>query len=116
MQQGTPCGEEGYCFNGSCTDRTVHCKIFGRGALSGPSHCYNNVNTKASDMDSVKNNLVCWLYSLYTAGCMLCGRLQCANVSFLPPLQEHVGFHQEHWACVLGWTNTVGKEQLIMAM
>ena len=96
MQNGTPCGEEGYCFNGSCTDRTVHCKeIFGRGALSAPPQCYN-VNRKGFRYGFCKR--ITWSFRFIACADedMLCGRLQCANVSFLPPLQEHVGFHQEH--------------------
>ena len=96
MQNGTPCGEEGYCFNGSCTDRTVHCKeIFGRGALSAPPQCYN-VNRKGFRYGFCKR--ITWSFRFIACADedMLCGRLQCTNVSFLPPLQEHVGFRQEH--------------------
>uniref|UniRef100_A0A4W2G8H2 ADAM metallopeptidase domain 20 n=1 Tax=Bos indicus x Bos taurus TaxID=30522 RepID=A0A4W2G8H2_BOBOX len=85
MQDGTPCGEEGYCFKGTCTDRSVHCKeIFGRGALNAPDQCYT-INRKAYRFGFCRRTS--W---------SLCGRLQCTNVSFLPPLQQHVGFHQTH--------------------
>ncbi|DAA28011.1 TPA: testicular Metalloprotease-like, Disintegrin-like, Cysteine-rich protein IVb-like [Bos taurus] len=96
MQDGTPCGEEGYCFKGSCTDRSVHCKeIFGRGALNAPDQCYI-INRKAYRFGFCRR--ISW--SINFIGCslrdLLCGRLQCTNVSFLPLLQEHVGFHQTH--------------------
>ena len=96
MQDGTPCGEEGYCFKGTCTDRSVHCKeIFGRGALNAPDQCYI-INRKAYRFGFCRR--ISW--SINFIGCslrdLLCGRLQCTNVSFLPPLQEHVGFHQTH--------------------
>lgn len=68
-------------------------------------------------MDSVKNNLVCWLYK-HARQDMLCpGRLM-RQCQFLPPLQEPLDFIRAYdtglvfWA----WTNTVGKEQLVMAM
>ncbi|KAB0338475.1 hypothetical protein FD754_024553 [Muntiacus muntjak] len=95
MQNGTPCGEEGYCFNGSCTDRSVHCKeIFGRGALNAPDECYS-INKKANRFGHCRRRGIA---SFSFVACeerdKLCGRLQCTNVTSLPRLQEHVAFHQ----------------------
>ncbi|KAM7230397.1 hypothetical protein CapIbe_017887 [Capra ibex] len=96
MQNGTPCGEEGYCFNGSCTDRTVHCKeIFGRGALNAPVQCYT-INRQGFRFGFCRRITWSVLFTACTEEDQLCGRLQCTNVSFLPALQEHVGFHQTH--------------------
>ncbi|KAM9711181.1 disintegrin and metalloproteinase domain-containing protein 29-like [Dama dama] len=94
MQDGTPCGEEGYCFNGSCTDRSVHCKeIFGRGAFNAPRICYGlNGGANRFGHCRLRDD------SLHFVACRRqdepCGRLQCTNVTSLPRLQEHVAFHQ----------------------
>ncbi|XP_008682194.2 disintegrin and metalloproteinase domain-containing protein 21-like [Ursus maritimus] len=94
MQDGTPCTEEGYCYHGNCTDRTVHCQeIFGKNAVKGPDACYT-INIRAEryghcrrQADKMKS-VACALQDIQ------CGRLQCGNVTHLPQLQEHVGFHQ----------------------
>ncbi|XP_054571644.1 disintegrin and metalloproteinase domain-containing protein 29-like [Eptesicus fuscus] len=93
LQDGTPCTEDGYCYHGNCTDRSMHCKeIFGEGALNAPNTCYY-VNLQANRfghcrITHVFNPTVCSTRNV------LCGRLQCTNVTYLPHLQEHVAFHQ----------------------
>ena len=96
MQDGTPCGEEGYCFNGSCTDRSVHCKeIFGRGAFNAPDECYI-LNRRANRFGHCRRHPVSRGYIACRKEDLPCGRLQCTNVTSLPRLQEHVAFHQTH--------------------
>ncbi|XP_043777508.1 disintegrin and metalloproteinase domain-containing protein 20-like [Cervus elaphus] len=96
MQDGTPCGEEGYCFNGSCTDRNVHCKeIFGRGAFNAPNSCYI-LNRGANRFGHCRRIPTSLGYIACRIEDQLCGRLQCTNVTSLPRLQEHVAFHQTH--------------------
>ncbi|CAM9108944.1 unnamed protein product, partial [Rangifer tarandus platyrhynchus] len=96
MQDGTPCGEEGYCFNGSCTDRNVHCKeIFGRGAFNAPDDCYT-LNRAANRFGHCRRTATSRFFIACRKEHQLCGRLQCTNVTSLPRLQEHVGFHQTH--------------------
>ncbi|KAM9711180.1 disintegrin and metalloproteinase domain-containing protein 21-like [Dama dama] len=96
MQDGTPCGEEGYCFNGSCTDRNVHCKeIFGRGAFNAPNSCYI-LNRSSNRFGHCRRNPTSRGYIPCRKEDQLCGRLQCTNVTSLPRLQEHVAFHQTH--------------------
>ncbi|XP_054548854.1 disintegrin and metalloproteinase domain-containing protein 21-like [Talpa occidentalis] len=94
MQDGTPCTEEGYCYRGNCTDRTMHCReIFGEHAHDAPDACYA-INTRGNRFGH------CWRrpklnkFVACEPSDMKCGRLQCANVTHLPRLQEHVGFHQ----------------------
>ncbi|KAK1346139.1 hypothetical protein QTO34_008608 [Cnephaeus nilssonii] len=92
LQDGTPCTEDGYCYHGNCTDRSMHCKeIFGEGALSAPDVCYS-INRKGHRFGHCKVTEF-----FYPARCgqadVKCGRLQCVNVTHLPRLQEHVGFH-----------------------
>ncbi|XP_015420933.1 PREDICTED: disintegrin and metalloproteinase domain-containing protein 21 [Myotis davidii] len=88
LQDGTPCTEDGYCYHGNCTDRSVHCKeIFGEGALNAPKHCYE-INRQGSRFGH------CKITHLFNPGrCYgddyLCGRLQCVNITHMPRMQEH---------------------------
>ncbi|XP_075859754.1 disintegrin and metalloproteinase domain-containing protein 21-like [Microcebus murinus] len=94
MQDGTPCTEEGYCYQGNCTDRSVHCKeIFGIGAVDGPEPCYgiNIGNIRFGHCSRIYHELG---FTACAAQDKMCGRLQCTNVTHLPRLQEHVSFHQ----------------------
>ncbi|XP_059039437.1 disintegrin and metalloproteinase domain-containing protein 21-like, partial [Mustela lutreola] len=94
MQDGTPCTEEGYCYHGNCTDRTVHCQeIFGKNAVNGADACYtiNRRGNRYGHCRRIEGRMkadFCAIEDIY------CGRLQCGNVTHLPRLQEHVGFHQ----------------------
>ncbi|XP_059035706.1 disintegrin and metalloproteinase domain-containing protein 29-like [Mustela lutreola] len=94
MQDGTPCTEVGYCYLGNCTDRTVHCQeIFGKNAVKGSDACYiinrrGNRYGHCSRKEELMKHKACAIEDIY------CGRLQCGNVTHLPHLQEHVGFHQ----------------------
>ncbi|XP_044927842.1 disintegrin and metalloproteinase domain-containing protein 21-like [Mustela putorius furo] len=94
MQDGTPCTEEGYCYHGNCTDRTVHCQeIFGKNAVKGADACYtiNKRGNRYGHCRRIEGKMkadICATEDIY------CGRLQCGNVTHLPRLQEHVGFHQ----------------------
>ncbi|XP_070267496.1 disintegrin and metalloproteinase domain-containing protein 21-like [Myotis yumanensis] len=92
LQDGTPCTEDGYCYEGNCTDRSMHCKeIFGEGALSAPDICYS-INKKGHRFGHCKVTTEFKPQRCADADVM-CGRLQCVNVTHLPRLQEHVGFH-----------------------
>ncbi|XP_006107907.1 disintegrin and metalloproteinase domain-containing protein 21-like [Myotis lucifugus] len=92
LQDGTPCTEDGYCYEGNCTDRSMHCKeIFGEGALSAPDVCYS-INKKGHRFGHCKVTIGFAPQRCADADVM-CGRLQCVNVTHLPRLQEHVGFH-----------------------
>ncbi|KFO26934.1 Disintegrin and metalloproteinase domain-containing protein 21 [Fukomys damarensis] len=94
LQNGTPCTEEGYCYNGNCTDRTMHCReIFGRNTRKGDDICYQ-MNTKASRFGHCNRRYVGLAFERCPISDILCGRLQCSNVTHLPRVDEHVSFHQ----------------------
>ncbi|XP_058423906.1 disintegrin and metalloproteinase domain-containing protein 21-like [Diceros bicornis minor] len=94
LQDGTPCTEEGYCYHGNCTDRTVHCKeIFGETAVKAPDSCYT-INRKGHRYGHCRRAEEEVRFQACAEADILCGRLQCINVTHLPQLQEHVGFHQ----------------------
>ncbi|XP_028617028.1 disintegrin and metalloproteinase domain-containing protein 20-like [Grammomys surdaster] len=94
LQDGTPCSEEGYCYEGNCTDRSVQCKeIFGVSARNANTRCYdiNKENFRFGHCTRVPESLT---FNACSDEDKLCGRLQCTNVTNLPVLQEHVSFHQ----------------------
>ncbi|CAH6854340.1 disintegrin and metalloproteinase domain-containing protein 21 [Phodopus roborovskii] len=94
LQDGTPCSEEGYCYAGNCTDRSVHCKeIFGAGVQAGNSKCYE-INKEQYRFGHCQRAEESLSFTPCSDRDKMCGRLQCTNVSYLPHLQEHVSFHQ----------------------
>nr|XP_003420594.1 disintegrin and metalloproteinase domain-containing protein 21-like [Loxodonta africana] len=94
LQDGTPCTEEEYCYQGNCTDRSMHCKeIFGRDAVNAEDACYN-INRKGSRFGHCRRSTENKVFQSCEEGDVKCGRLQCTNVSHLPRLQDHVSFHQ----------------------
>ncbi|XP_070257429.1 disintegrin and metalloproteinase domain-containing protein 21-like [Myotis yumanensis] len=93
LQDGTPCTEDGYCYHGNCTDRSMHCKeIFGEGALNAPKKCYQ-INREGTRFGHCKISHVFNPTRCYWEDHM-CARLQCANITHMPRMQEHVSFHQ----------------------
>ncbi|CAD7679581.1 unnamed protein product [Nyctereutes procyonoides] len=79
---------------GNCTDRTVHCKeIFGASTVEAPDACYQ-INKKGHRFGHCKREYAARRFILCQDQDVKCGRLQCSNVTHLPQLQEHVGFHQ----------------------
>ncbi|XP_006161011.1 disintegrin and metalloproteinase domain-containing protein 29-like [Tupaia chinensis] len=94
MQDGTPCTEEGYCFRGNCTDRTMQCmEIFGAGVQNGDEACYA-INTGNFRFGHCRQKPQTNDFIPCLPQDRSCGRLQCMNVTHLPQLQEHVSFHQ----------------------
>ncbi|XP_076777074.1 disintegrin and metalloproteinase domain-containing protein 21-like [Arvicanthis niloticus] len=94
LQDGTPCSEVGYCYEGNCTDRDVQCKhIFGVSATDANPTCYdiNKEKFRFGHCTRLPESLT---FNACTEEDKLCGRLQCTNVTNLPFLQEHVSFHQ----------------------
>ncbi|XP_075393893.1 disintegrin and metalloproteinase domain-containing protein 21-like [Tenrec ecaudatus] len=93
LQDGTPCTEEGYCFHGNCTDRSLHCKeIFGEDAVNAEELCYN-VNTKGNRFGHCRREISSPTHQACNLQDVKCGKLQCSNVTRLPLLQDHVSFH-----------------------
>ncbi|XP_005372644.1 PREDICTED: disintegrin and metalloproteinase domain-containing protein 21-like [Chinchilla lanigera] len=97
MQDGTPCTEESYCYQGNCSDRTMHCReIFGRNAVNGDSVCYK-INAKGNRFGHCSRYPSSMTHNACSPRDLLCGKLQCTNVTHLPRLQEHVSFHQSKY-------------------
>ncbi|XP_004853297.1 disintegrin and metalloproteinase domain-containing protein 21 [Heterocephalus glaber] len=97
LQNGSPCTEEGYCYHGNCTDRTMHCReIFGRNARNGDDICYQ-INTKANRFGFCYRRYGALTFAACGINDIPCGRLQCGNVTHLPRVDEHVSFHQSKY-------------------
>uniref|UniRef100_A0A8C9DS17 Disintegrin and metalloproteinase domain-containing protein 21 n=1 Tax=Prolemur simus TaxID=1328070 RepID=A0A8C9DS17_PROSS len=94
LQDGTPCTEEGYCFSGNCTDRNFHCKeLFGANAFDGFPACYS-INQRGNRFGHCYKQGTSRYFVRCSRRDIMCGRLQCMNVSSIPQLQEHASFHQ----------------------
>ncbi|ELW61559.1 disintegrin and metalloproteinase domain-containing protein 21 [Tupaia chinensis] len=94
MQDGTPCTQEGFCYKGNCTDRTLHCReLFGAHALDADQACYG-INTGTFRFGHCRRVAESREFLSCENIDKMCGRLQCMNVTHLPRLQEHVSFHQ----------------------
>ncbi|XP_074230557.1 LOW QUALITY PROTEIN: disintegrin and metalloproteinase domain-containing protein 29-like [Camelus bactrianus] len=103
LQDGTPCTEEGYCYHGNCTDRTMHCQeIFGRHAVNADDSCYT-INTKATRFGHCSRRAPLMTFNPCQNADIKCGRLQCGNVTHLPRLPDHASFHQSKISQVWCW-------------
>ena len=107
MQDGMPCSKEGCCYNGTCTDRSVHCReIFGRDSFQGRDDCYEiNRGTNRFGHCTAMRRV------LKFNGCkkedVKRGRLQCSNVTQLPPMPEQGSLHQSRISGAWCWGTSV---------
>ena len=107
IQDGTPCSEEGFCYNGSCTDLNVHCReIFGSGTFQGHDVCYT-INKGQTQFGHCNYLLQILHYNPCTDRDTKCGRLQCSNVTQLPPMPEHGSLHQSRISGAWCWGTSV---------
>ncbi|XP_074088171.1 disintegrin and metalloproteinase domain-containing protein 20-like [Macrotis lagotis] len=87
MQDGTPCTRNAVCYQSICSDRVQQCKaIFGETAYDAPLICYKEANMIGDQFGN------CYLDGHRYRQCdtthILCGSLQCTNVSQIPNLEE----------------------------
>nr|XP_025042700.1 disintegrin and metalloproteinase domain-containing protein 20-like isoform X3 [Pelodiscus sinensis] len=82
-QDGTPCGNNVYCFQGRCPSLERQCKaIFGKAAQLAPLTCYKAVNTKGDRCGNCGGDGLA--YKKCQVKDVLCGRLQCVNIKKIP--------------------------------
>ncbi|NXH76470.1 ADAM9 protein, partial [Hydrobates tethys] len=86
-QDGTPCGDNELCYDGHCHSHEAQCKaLFGRAARRAPLSCFREVNVKGDRCGNCG-----WNRTYYTK-CLeenvLCGRVQCANITRVPVRQD----------------------------
>ncbi|OPJ83296.1 disintegrin and metalloproteinase domain-containing protein 20 [Patagioenas fasciata monilis] len=82
-QDGTPCGDNDRCYDGSCHSHGQQCKaLFGTAAQPASFSCFREVNIRG---DRCGN---CGWNGTYYTKCqeqdVLCGRVQCTNVNRVP--------------------------------
>nr|XP_004657128.1 disintegrin and metalloproteinase domain-containing protein 21-like [Jaculus jaculus] len=88
VEDGLHCLGEGLCFQKRCNNRDLQCRdIFGEGAKSANLTCYQQMNTRGDRFGH------CGLENIRYVRCknadVLCGRVQCENVTQIPRLQNH---------------------------
>ncbi|CAH6787298.1 disintegrin and metalloproteinase domain-containing protein 29 [Phodopus roborovskii] len=92
VEDGIPCNDSAYCYEKRCNDRNEYCKkIFGHKAKAANTNCYKEVHSKGDRFGH------CGLQGPGYIKCenndVLCGRLQCDNVSEIPRMKAHSTVH-----------------------
>ncbi|ELK17544.1 Disintegrin and metalloproteinase domain-containing protein 20 [Pteropus alecto] len=102
VQDGVPCMGGGYCYEKRCNNREEQCKkIFGKEAKSANQSCYTKMNIRGDRFGH------CGINGSRYVRCdisdVLCGRVQCENVTELPLLTDHSTVHWTHFNDVTCW-------------
>ncbi|XP_048186469.1 disintegrin and metalloproteinase domain-containing protein 29 [Perognathus longimembris pacificus] len=102
VEDGIPCSQTSYCYAKECNDRNELCRdIFGSESKSADHICYKNMNVQGTRFGH------CGLDGASYKKCnitdVLCGRVQCDNVSDLPMLTEHNTVHFANFNNITCW-------------
>ncbi|KAL1772817.1 disintegrin and metalloproteinase domain-containing protein 29 [Sigmodon hispidus] len=92
VEDGIPCNVSAYCYEKRCNDRNEYCRrIFGQSAKAANKKCYQEVHSIGDRFGH------CGLQGPQYIKCenndVLCGRLQCDNVSEIPRMESHSTVH-----------------------
>ncbi|KAM4836627.1 uncharacterized protein RHO17_022187 [Thomomys bottae] len=103
LLNGSPCLGTGFCYKKRCNSRDEQCrKIFGEKARNAQAKCYEEMNTRGDRFGN------CGLTSSNYIKCplsdVLCGRVQCENISQIPSLEGHSNIHWTHFNEVNCWS------------
>nr|XP_010971559.2 disintegrin and metalloproteinase domain-containing protein 25-like [Camelus bactrianus] len=101
-QDGTSCTGGGYCYEKRCNNRNEQCRqIFGKEAKSANQDCYREVNIQGDRFGNcgvrVTSYVKCGISDI------LCGRVQCENVTKIPVLRDHTTVSWTHFNGVTCW-------------
>ncbi|XP_036138159.1 disintegrin and metalloproteinase domain-containing protein 29-like [Molossus molossus] len=102
VEDGIPCNESAYCYEKRCNDRNLQCKqIFGQKAQNANYQCYKQINTLGdrSGHCGTQN----FSYVKCNISDILCGRIQCENVTKIPLLIDHSTVHWTYYNDVNCW-------------
>ncbi|XP_059100822.1 disintegrin and metalloproteinase domain-containing protein 26A-like [Peromyscus eremicus] len=103
MEDGTSCGDDGYCYNKTCPKRKEHCQsIFGDSAKSADETCYMEMNRRGDRFGNCGNDSRNYRRCNNTD--VLCGRIQCENVEEIPQRRNHETVHWTHFNDVTCWS------------
>ncbi|XP_006149762.1 disintegrin and metalloproteinase domain-containing protein 25-like [Tupaia chinensis] len=103
VQAGVRCMGVGYCHGKRCNIRDEQCKqIFGEVSKSANQSCYSHVNTQGDRFGN------CGIKATRYVKCditdVLCGRIQCENVTKIPLMEDHTTAHWTHFNGVNCWS------------
>ncbi|XP_034376496.1 disintegrin and metalloproteinase domain-containing protein 25-like [Arvicanthis niloticus] len=102
LLDGSPCQDGGYCYEKRCNNRDEQCKqIFGKEARSAARSCYRELNTQGDRFGNC--GMIRNTYLRCSDSDILCGRVQCENVTSIPLLQGHSTIHWTHLNGVTCW-------------
>ncbi|XP_067323581.1 disintegrin and metalloproteinase domain-containing protein 21-like [Anolis sagrei] len=102
VQDGAPCRDGAYCYDGNCTTHDRQCKIiFGPQARVASEDCFRIVNAQGDRFGNC--GLEHGVYNKCTTLNILCGRIQCENVDDLPRLEEHSTIIQTQTGDIQCW-------------
>ncbi|ELW65228.1 Disintegrin and metalloproteinase domain-containing protein 25 [Tupaia chinensis] len=92
VQAGVPCMDGGYCYGKRCNDRDLQCRdIFGEISKSASLNCYRILNMRGDRFGNCGTQNARYVRCNITD--ILCGRIQCENVTALPFLRDHSTAH-----------------------
>ncbi|XP_055480329.1 disintegrin and metalloproteinase domain-containing protein 25-like, partial [Psammomys obesus] len=102
LLDGSPCKDGGYCYEKRCNNREEQCRqIFGKEARSAAEGCYRKINTQGDRFGN------CGISKSTYLRCndsdVLCGRVQCEDVTGIPVLEDHSTIHCTHFNGVTCW-------------
>ncbi|EDL35509.1 mCG63082 [Mus musculus] len=102
LLDGSPCRDGGYCYEKRCNNRDEQCKqIFGKEARSADHSCYRELNTQGDRFGNC--GMIRDAYLRCHDPDILCGRVQCENVTRIPFLRDHSTVHWTHLNGVTCW-------------
>ncbi|XP_040587907.1 disintegrin and metalloproteinase domain-containing protein 26A-like [Mesocricetus auratus] len=103
VEDGHLCSGSGYCYKSVCHKHEKHCQtIFGKGAKSANEICYMELNKRGDRFGNCGNNS--YNYIQCNSNDVLCGRIQCENITELPHTGKHETVHWTHIKNVTCWT------------
>ncbi|XP_062932786.1 disintegrin and metalloproteinase domain-containing protein 25-like [Cynocephalus volans] len=103
VQDGVRCMGGGYCYERRCNIRDEQCRqIFGKEAKSANQSCYREMNIRGDRFGHCGLNGS--TYVRCSISDVLCGRVQCENVTVIPLLKDHSTVHWTHINGVTCWS------------
>ncbi|EHB15246.1 Disintegrin and metalloproteinase domain-containing protein 25 [Heterocephalus glaber] len=92
VQNGMSCMGNGHCYEKICASRDEQCKqIFGKESRSANLTCYREINNRGDCFGNC--GISRGSYVRCNANDILCGRVQCENVTEIPSLSNHRTLH-----------------------
>lgn len=92
VQNGMSCAGSGHCYEKKCVNRDAQCRqLFGKEARSANQTCYQEINVRGDRFGNCGSQGASYIRC--HANDILCGRVQCENVTVVPSLGDHMTVH-----------------------